>query len=491
MSFLSKKSWHVKSGKNIARVREAEEAAAAEAKKTEQRRRELQEEREMDTLRKLQGKSGSSEGSSALDWMYKTPMDVRDDKLQEEYLLGKQMPEKRTETVIEKVGQASGSLFVKSTPAPGAAADLKAKLREDPLMLIKQREAQHIRSMSATQAHLHRIREQDIEADHHRRREKEERKDASKEKQKHKHKHKHRSHRHEDGSNDEEERRKHKKRRREEEESTNGDSAKKPKLEEPKSSHSAPKNRHESTPHDQRSRSPPHGQREKDQIQGRSGPPNELSEVPSSHEHSKRSFSGNGRDQPSSFHGYESHRRREDYDRSSSSHAPYPRSSEYDDRRRYDQDEFGRRRRDDRAESVSGYAESHSRRPEHQDRDHAYQRPDYDSKRYGGHSERYDDRRSRENRSGAVPGMTEEERIRMLEQMQGRAQVLHHARSTLIEDSKAEESREQAMHRAAAQETQARGEMPTFVTKMNEEVIKSTSVEDRVTRGRFYMQKGD
>lgn len=41
-------------------MREAEEAAALEEKKVEQRRRELQEEREMEALRRLQGKSTST-----------------------------------------------------------------------------------------------------------------------------------------------------------------------------------------------------------------------------------------------------------------------------------------------------------------------------------------------------------------------------------------------------------------------------------------------
>lgn len=43
-------------------MREVEEAAALEAKMVEQRRRELEEERENEKLRRLQGKSSSSEG---------------------------------------------------------------------------------------------------------------------------------------------------------------------------------------------------------------------------------------------------------------------------------------------------------------------------------------------------------------------------------------------------------------------------------------------
>lgn len=51
-------------------MKEAEEAAANEAKKTEQRRRELQMEREMEELRRLQGKASSANGYVSLRELY-------------------------------------------------------------------------------------------------------------------------------------------------------------------------------------------------------------------------------------------------------------------------------------------------------------------------------------------------------------------------------------------------------------------------------------
>lgn len=51
-------------------MKEAEAAAADEAKKTEQRRRELQMEREMEELRRLQGKASSADGYVLIRELY-------------------------------------------------------------------------------------------------------------------------------------------------------------------------------------------------------------------------------------------------------------------------------------------------------------------------------------------------------------------------------------------------------------------------------------
>ena len=84
--------------------------------------------------------------------------------------------------------------------------------------------------------------------------------------------------------------------------------------------------------------------------------------------------------------------------------------------------------------------------------------------------------------------MSDAERQQMLDQMQHSAKVLQQARSNLVDESRAEDAREQESHRQAAQKAQESGqEMPSFVTKMNEDAIKSTSVEERVARSRYYL----
>jgi len=85
-NFLSKKSWHTGSLKNIENVWKAEQRAADEARKIEQIKRELAEQEQILDLRKRLAES-QGRRMDRLDWMYEGSL--RRDPTVDDYLLGK------------------------------------------------------------------------------------------------------------------------------------------------------------------------------------------------------------------------------------------------------------------------------------------------------------------------------------------------------------------------------------------------------------------
>src|SRR5687767_7061848 len=94
MSFLNQKSWHQGVFKVVEKVWMAEQAAAEEQKKIDTLRKEMDEERRIEELRKLQHDAGLLTKSQLerLDWMYVGQGVLKEQetkKEQEAYLLGK------------------------------------------------------------------------------------------------------------------------------------------------------------------------------------------------------------------------------------------------------------------------------------------------------------------------------------------------------------------------------------------------------------------
>ncbi|XP_047041746.1 pre-mRNA-splicing factor CWC25 homolog [Helicoverpa zea] len=139
----SKKSWHPNTMKNQERVWKAEQAAAEEKKKMLELQRERAEERDRAELNSLLKHSNSSSvDDNRLSWMYDRP-DKKVD--QEAYLLGKSIDknadisDKPEQDVIPAVSRrVVGSSML--TAAGDAQVDMSRKIREDPLLLIKERE---------------------------------------------------------------------------------------------------------------------------------------------------------------------------------------------------------------------------------------------------------------------------------------------------------------------------------------------------------------
>ncbi|KAI8840146.1 Pre-mRNA splicing factor-domain-containing protein [Chytriomyces cf. hyalinus JEL632] len=142
-----KKSWHPQTLKNIERVYLKERAADDEKKKIAQKRKEIEEQRQMKELQELHESSGKiKKKQERLDWIYAGPAaDQAMEEDREAYLLGK----KRIDKLVEQgstVEEMSAQNTFSATDAliyganANSARDLQNKIRDDPLLAIKRRE---------------------------------------------------------------------------------------------------------------------------------------------------------------------------------------------------------------------------------------------------------------------------------------------------------------------------------------------------------------
>ncbi|CAH3134026.1 unnamed protein product [Pocillopora meandrina] len=134
-----KKSWHPQTLRNVEKVWKAEQKAEAEAKKIDQLRKELEEERAREGMQRHAVEQGiAKKKGERLDWMYAAAAGQVDREL---YLLGKAV-DKAVDPMAqddEEESSAPGASFMNDTTA-NTANDLAAKVRDDPLFLIKKKE---------------------------------------------------------------------------------------------------------------------------------------------------------------------------------------------------------------------------------------------------------------------------------------------------------------------------------------------------------------
>ncbi|XP_063529317.1 pre-mRNA-splicing factor CWC25 homolog [Cydia strobilella] len=139
----SKKSWHPNTIKNQERVWKAEQASAEEKKRILELQRERAEERDRAELNDLAKRAAGASGANdnRLHWMYDKP----DKKVQQEdFLLGKAIDSNYEADKVEPdyipavARRVVGSSMLASVG--DAQVDLARKMREDPLMLVKERE---------------------------------------------------------------------------------------------------------------------------------------------------------------------------------------------------------------------------------------------------------------------------------------------------------------------------------------------------------------
>ncbi|KAM7352970.1 CWC25 spliceosome associated protein homolog [Cochliomyia hominivorax] len=162
-----KKSWHPHTMKNQEKVWKAEQAKSQEEKKLNDLRREIEEEKNREELKRIGRESGVlggySEGDKKLDWMYKSSTELIN---REEYLLGRKIDksfeilqaEEREKEQQNLVGVKQPLNHVEHECVPfsirayknlqnSEQVDLQRKVMEDPLMLIKQREMESRRKI--------------------------------------------------------------------------------------------------------------------------------------------------------------------------------------------------------------------------------------------------------------------------------------------------------------------------------------------------------
>lgn len=143
--------------RNQARVWEKEKEALDERKKLAQLQKERAEERQIQELQRLQAAQGGKKVQEKVDWLYAAPSAGAGPQAEEleQYLLGKktvdklfkEQDERKMAEMAASSGQAGGSAEqggVAGLTALGQnannARDLAAKVREDPLLAIKQQE---------------------------------------------------------------------------------------------------------------------------------------------------------------------------------------------------------------------------------------------------------------------------------------------------------------------------------------------------------------
>eukprot|EP00800_Vazella_pourtalesii_P020919 TRINITY_DN7586_c1_g1_i1.p2 TRINITY_DN7586_c1_g1~~TRINITY_DN7586_c1_g1_i1.p2 ORF type:complete len:325 (+),score=88.46 TRINITY_DN7586_c1_g1_i1:1403-2377(+) len=141
-----KKSWHPSTFKNQERVWRAEMRDIAEKTRIEELRKEIASERSKEEMKKMAENSGAvRKRTERLEWMYKGAIGVSTESEREEYLLGKPI-DRQVDAIIqerekeeEMVKTKEGALFMKKGKT-SFAKDLAVKIREDPLLAIKQKE---------------------------------------------------------------------------------------------------------------------------------------------------------------------------------------------------------------------------------------------------------------------------------------------------------------------------------------------------------------
>jgi hypothetical protein len=136
-----KKSWHPLLLKNQERVWIEEKKALEEKKKLDQLRKEKEEERQLQELQRLQEEQTGKKRADKLEWMYSTPATGSSQNANEleDYLLGKKRVDKMlTADENDKIGAAHKNFI--AVQNANSARDLAAKIREDPLLAIKQQE---------------------------------------------------------------------------------------------------------------------------------------------------------------------------------------------------------------------------------------------------------------------------------------------------------------------------------------------------------------
>ncbi|KAF8167678.1 Pre-mRNA splicing factor-domain-containing protein [Crassisporium funariophilum] len=136
-----KKSWHPLLLKNQERVWLEEKKALEEKKKLDQLRKEKEEERQMQELQRLQEEQTGKKRTEKLEWMYATPAtgSTQNTNDLEDYLLGKKRVDKMLTADENSQLAATHKNFIAVQNA-NSARDISAKIREDPLLAIKQQE---------------------------------------------------------------------------------------------------------------------------------------------------------------------------------------------------------------------------------------------------------------------------------------------------------------------------------------------------------------
>jgi len=456
-----KKSWHPVLMSNQRRVWEEEKKALDERKRTEQRIKELKEERAKEEIQAKLEAAGSRKRVDRVDWMYQGPSSGQAGTTEEMegYLLGKRRIDgliKGTENKkLEK--QASEDSFMALQHA-NTLRDTAAKVREDPMLAIKKQEQAAYEAMMNDP-----IKRRQLLALAGKGEEKKEKKEK-------KHRRHHHHHRHRDDSDDE---RSHKRRRREDDGGhRSGRSERRRRSDSYSRSPSPVRRRYRSrspVPKRERSRSPIlKRERSRSPITRRDRSPSPVRRRDSFDRPARRrstSLKDLGRSRPDKERDYIRTRRRNSSSVDSRSPTPEPRRRSPDRRASYP---AGRGSGDNRYNGSNGR--------------------NYDDRRNGGSYERRDDRRFQGGVSKESSEDREAERQRKLAEMQQEASKLDIDRekrlAALAEQEKADREAEDRARAKSSKYT----DKGAFISGVRQKA-DDKGLADRIGRGRQGYQR--
>ncbi len=456
-----KKSWHPVLMSNQRRVWEEEKKALDERKRTEQRIKELKEERAKEEIQAKLEAAGSRKRVDRVDWMYQGPSSGQAGTTEEMegYLLGKRRIDgliKGTENKkLEK--QASEDSFM-ALQHTNTLRDTAAKIREDPMLAIKKQEQAAYEAMMNDP-----IKRRQLLALARKGEEKKEKKEK---------RHRRHHHRHRDDSEDE---RRHKRRRREDNEGHKSSRSERRRRSDSYSRSPSPVRRRDRSrspvARRQRSRSPiSRRDRSRSPITRRDRSPSPVRRRDSfDRPQGRRSASPEerGRSRPDRERDYIRTRRRNSSSIDSRSPTPEPRRRSPDRRASYP---AGRDSRDFRNNTANGR--------------------NYDDRRNGGGYERRDDRRPPMGPSKESTEDKEAERQRKLAEMQEEASKLDIDRekrlAALAEREKADREAEDRARAKSSKYT----DKGAFIGGVRQKA-DDKGLADRIGRGRQGFQRSD
>jgi len=155
-----KKSWHPLLMKNQERVWLEEKKALEERKKLDQLKKEKEEERQLQELQRMQEEQTGRKRAEKLEWMYATPATGSSANANdlEDYLLGKKRVDKILVGDENQALGASHKNFIAVQHA-NTVRDTAAKVRDDPLFMIKQQEQAALQALRENPLRLKEMQE--------------------------------------------------------------------------------------------------------------------------------------------------------------------------------------------------------------------------------------------------------------------------------------------------------------------------------------------
>ena len=139
-------SWHPQTFHNKEKVWLAEQKRDEDVRKTEEWRKEINEERRREEMERLQVEAGIlPKRTPRLDWMYGGAVAQFAQQDREDYLLGR----KRIDDALASDTLATNAVLHTSGMDPLSDREIATKIRNDPLFAIKQREKERYKEMSA------------------------------------------------------------------------------------------------------------------------------------------------------------------------------------------------------------------------------------------------------------------------------------------------------------------------------------------------------